>query len=104
MNTYEQKQADRRERMAARVDRLRAYAAREYDKADLRGAYLDFSSWPLWCGSLDVKIDTRLQRQLVFHALAVSPEALALATPELLEFANCSHVVMEYECKRIAAD
>ena len=36
MNTYEQKQADRRERMAARVDRLRAYAAREYDKADLR--------------------------------------------------------------------
>lgn len=36
MNAYEQKQADRRQRMAARVDRLRAYAAREYDKADLR--------------------------------------------------------------------
>lgn len=36
MNTYEAKQADRRERMAARAERLRAYAAAEFRKADLR--------------------------------------------------------------------
>ncbi len=38
-------------------------------EADLRGANLqeadlDYSCWPLWCGSLDVKVDVRLAAQL----------------------------------------
>ncbi|MEY8576163.1 pentapeptide repeat-containing protein [Oscillospiraceae bacterium 21-37] len=33
--------------------------------ANLRGANLDYSCWPLWCGSLDVKVDVRLAAQLV---------------------------------------
>ena len=32
--------------------------------ADFRGANIDFSCWPLWCGSLDVKVDRRIFCQL----------------------------------------
>jgi len=35
--------------------------------ADLREADLDFSCWPLWCGSFDVKVDNRLILQLAAH-------------------------------------
>lgn len=35
--------------------------------ADLRGACLDDSCWPLWCGATDVKIDDRIVAQLLFH-------------------------------------
>ena len=42
--------------------------------ANLCGANLDFSQWPLWCGSENVKIDERLARQLLAHAFNVSKE------------------------------
>ena len=45
--------------------------------ADLYGANLDFSCWPLWCGSLHVKIDDRIAHQLIYHvcsAIISSPE------------------------------
>jgi hypothetical protein len=32
--------------------------------ANLRGADLDFSCWPLWCGSRNVKVDARIAAQL----------------------------------------
>jgi uncharacterized protein YjbI with pentapeptide repeats len=35
--------------------------------ADLSGANLDFSCWPLWCGSLGVKADVRIAAQLAYH-------------------------------------
>jgi len=35
--------------------------------ADLSGANLDFSCWPLWCGSLGVKVDDKFVCQLFFH-------------------------------------
>ena len=35
--------------------------------ANLRYADLDFSCWPLWCGSKNVKADDRLVAQLIFH-------------------------------------
>ena len=35
--------------------------------ANLSGADLDFSCWPLWCGSKNVKADDRLVAQLIFH-------------------------------------
>jgi len=38
--------------------------------ADLRGANLDFSCIPLWCGGQGVKVDSRLAKQIVLHALA----------------------------------
>lgn len=37
--------------------------------ANLRDANLDFSCWPLWCGSKGVKVDARIVRQLVMHLL-----------------------------------
>ena len=49
-------------------------------RADLRGANLqradlDFSVWPLWCGSIGAIVDSRIQRQLLHHAYATdNPE------------------------------
>ena len=42
--------------------------------ANLCDANLDFSCWPLWCGSIGVKIDSKISRQLVYHALCNLPE------------------------------
>ena len=39
--------------------------------ADLRGADLDYSVWPLWCGSLMTGVDDRLVYQLLYHTLSV---------------------------------
>jgi len=36
-------------------------------RANLRDADLDFSCWPLWCGSFDVKIDKKIASQLAYH-------------------------------------
>jgi hypothetical protein len=44
----------------------------ELHGADLCGANLDFSCWPLWCGSLSVKADEALVGQLLFHAYALA--------------------------------
>ena len=60
--------------------------------ADLRGADLDFSCWPLWCGSLDVKLNKKQKRQLLYHLLAVAPE---YRTQELIDEANKFHRVGE---------
>lgn len=58
--------------------------------ADLRGADLDFSCWPLWCGSLDVKVDVRIARQLAYHFCRLDcddPEYQA-AREAMKDFAN----------------
>jgi uncharacterized protein YjbI with pentapeptide repeats len=36
-------------------------------EANLRGADLDYSCWPLWCGSKKVKVDMRIVYQLIAH-------------------------------------
>lgn len=69
--------------------------------ADLRGADLDYSCWPLWCGSLDVKVDARIARQLAYHFCRLDcddPEYLE-ARKAIAEFANGFHRVDE--CGRI---
>lgn len=35
--------------------------------ADLQRANLDYSCWPLWCGSLGVIVDKRIAAQLAYH-------------------------------------
>lgn len=70
--------------------------------ADLQGADLDFSAWPLWCGSLGVKADGRLARQLLYHALDVAlgcdDDALkAVISKRLLAEVNKSHVVTQHK-------
>ena len=61
--------------------------------ADLRGADLDYSCWPLWCGSLDVKVDARIARQLAYHFCRLDcddPEYKA-AREAMKGFANNFH-------------
>lgn len=66
--------------------------------ADLRYANVDFSSWPLWCGSLKgVKVDARIARQLAYHLCSVvcdDPEFTS-ARNQILPFANKFHRVDE---------
>lgn len=71
-------------------------------KADLNGANLceaniDYACWPLWCGSLGVKVDVRIARQLAYHLCALDcddPEYIK-ARNALLPFANQFHRVQE---------
>ena len=77
---------------------LRAADLRE---ADLRGANLDYSVWPLWCGSLGVMIDARIAAQLAYHFCHVEcddPEYLA-ARAALKVLANKCH--RAEECGKI---
>ena len=74
--------------------------------ADLRGATLigadlDYSCWPLWCGSLDVKVDARIARQIAYHFCRLvcdDPEYLE-ARKAIASFANEFH--RAEECGRI---
>ncbi len=61
--------------------------------ADLTGADLDFSAWPLWCGSLDVKVDKRIAAQLAYHfcKLGCADAEYIAARNACLDFANKMH-------------
>lgn len=39
--------------------------------SDMTGANIDYSAWPMWCGSYGVKVDRRLFEQLVMHLCGV---------------------------------
>jgi len=71
--------------------------------ADLTNANLDYSVLPLWCGGLDMKIDSKIARQLVYHAFAQEcddPEYQRLK--ELCkDFANKFHRVESKDCEKI---
>jgi hypothetical protein len=60
---------------------------------DLRGADLDFSCWPLWCGTKGVFVDARIAAQLAAHfcALDCDDPAYQEAREALLPFARTSH-------------
>jgi len=62
-------------------------------EADLRGADLDYSCWPLWCGSNNVNVDARIAAQLAAHfcALDCDDPAYLAAREAVLEFAKTSH-------------
>lgn len=65
--------------------------------ANLRGADLDYSCWPLWCGSLDVKVDRRIATQLAYHFCRLDcddPDYIA-ARNAIIHFANEFHRVEE---------
>ena len=65
--------------------------------ADLRGADLDYSYWPLWCGSLDVKVDRRIAAQLAYHFCRLDcddPDYIE-ARNAIVNFANEFHRVEE---------
>ena len=66
-------------------------------RANLCGANIDYACWPLWRGSLGVKVDVRIARQLAYHLCALDcddPEYIK-ARNALLPFANQFHRVQE---------
>ena len=78
---------------------LRGAFLREADlrEADLREADLDYACWPLWCGSIGVKIDKRIWCQLAYHLCAVEiddPDCIHYRNM-LLPIANQFHRVEE---------
>ena len=65
--------------------------------ADLCGANLDYSCWPLWCGSLDVRVCKRIAAQLAYHFCRLDcddPEVIA-AQNAIIPLANQFHRVNE---------
>ena len=61
--------------------------------ANLREANLDYSCWPLWCGSLDVRVCKRIAAQLAYHFCRLDcddPEVIA-AQNALIPLANQFH-------------
>ena len=70
---------------------------------DLRGADLDYASWPLWCGSLKAYVDDRIAIQLLYHTLSVVQHSpfvseevkKALLSAENARIANRFHRVGE---------
>lgn len=72
-------------------------------KADLTGAKMDYSTWPLWCGSIGVKVDVKIAKQLVYHAISVDcddPEFLKIRE-FCKDFANGFHRVQDKDCKKV---
>ena len=68
------------------------------ERANLRGANLDYSCWPLWCGSLrDVQIDKRIFAQLAYHIcrVIVDDDECKAAQRALYPIANQFHRVDE---------
>lgn len=79
---------------------LRRADLREADlsEADLSEANLDFSVLPLWCGSLNVKVDDRIVRQLLYHVIRIAQVSSlsqelkdALLSKALIKQANLFH-------------
>ena len=61
--------------------------------ADLQGANLDYSCWPLWCGSFGVRVCKRIAAQLAYHFCRLDcddPEVIA-AQNALIPLANQFH-------------
>lgn len=52
-------------------------------EADLRGADLGYACWPLWCGSIGVKVDKRIWYQLAYHLCAVE-----IDDPDCIRYRN----------------
>lgn len=69
--------------------------------ADMRGVNLDFSCWPLWCGSLGVIVDKRIAAQLAYHFCRIicDDDEVKAAQKALAPLANQFHRVGE--CGRI---
>ena len=65
--------------------------------ANLRGANLDYSCYPLWCGSLHLKADKRLACQLAYHlcSLQCDDADYIKMRNSILDFANQFHRVCE---------
>lgn len=73
--------------------------------ANLAGANLDFSSFPLWCGSLKANFDDKQIIQLIYHAVKAglyscnTSDEVKNELEKVIDLANKFHRVAE--CGRI---
>lgn len=77
----------------------------DFNGANLEGANLDYSCWPLWCGSLrNVRIDKRIFAQLAYHIcrVIVDDDECKAAQRALYSIANQFHRVSE--CGRLTLE
>ena len=66
--------------------------------ADLQDANLDFSCWPLWCGSQNVKIDENQAKQLLAHAFNTAREFWpGVLTEDQINWLNGFHRIKSNE-------
>lgn len=88
-----QKQFDRAEVLKLLKDGCKK-AILDYD---LRGANLDYSCYPLWCGSLHLKANKRLACQLAYHLCSMQCDDADYVKMRnsILGFANQFHRVDE---------
>lgn len=69
--------------------------------ANMKGTNIDYSAFPLWCGSLFAHFDDRQLAQIAYHLVKAglqSNNASADTKSELVklvDFANKSHLIME---------
>lgn len=77
-------------------------------RADLRGANLDFSVLLPWCGSLNVKVDDRIVRQLLYHVIRIAQASSlsqelkdALLSKALIKQANLFHQATDGDVEKI---
>ena len=93
------RRADLRRANLSGADLRRADLRRaDLSEADLSEANLDFSVLPLWCGSLNVKVDDRIVRQLLYHVIRIAQVSSlsqelkdALLSKALIKQANLFH-------------
>ena len=74
--------------------------------SDMKGANLDYSAWPLWCGSFDVTVDKRIFAQLCYHLCRLKIDDIDCnwAQEALSDIANLSHVVKHHGCPPIQTE
>ncbi len=65
--------------------------------AKFMGANIDYSCWPLWCGSLGVRVDRRIFCQLAYHLCRVIVDDDSCKEAQLMlgRLANEFHRVAE---------
>ena len=70
--------------------------------ADLRGADLDFSCFPLWCGGSKFKCDTKLVYQLLAHICTLEFDDTEGIKNLIMPFAVKSHRAIDLGLKEEA--
>jgi uncharacterized protein YjbI with pentapeptide repeats len=66
-------------------------------RADLTGVDLDFLPFPLWCGSLDIKVNEKIAWQLLYHFCRLDCDSKDYRAVKIMvaEYANRFHRVDE---------
>jgi hypothetical protein len=69
----------------------------DLSNADLRNADLDFSCFPLWCGSFDMKTDIEFVKQILYHVSRLDFDDTEGIKDAIREFANTASVKQRHK-------